>query len=81
MPIRCHSIKLLVKAMEIELHLDTGNDRQLVEDRFIEWGYSVVSFKGSPAGIPWLITVLVTGSDRQGIIDKMCNDPEFDVKC
>jgi hypothetical protein len=79
MPIRCQEIRLAANAMELDLRLDTEEDRRFVTDKFANWGYKVIAVQ--EAGLPQGITVLVEGTDDEGIIDKMCNQPEFDVKC
>ena len=67
--------------MELDLHLDSANDRHFVVDKFTEWGYEIIGVRDGAAGMPNMITILLGGNDEQGIIDKMCNQPEFDVKC
>jgi len=67
--------------MELDLRLDSEEDRRFVTDKFTNWGYKVLAVRDAGIAIPQGITVLVEGSDDQGIIDKMCNEPEFDVKC
>ena len=81
MSIRCQTIRPADNAMELELRLETVDDRQFVTDRFTKWGYKVIEVRDAGSATPQGITVLVEGSDDQGIIDKMCNEPEFDVKC
>ena len=81
MPIRCQTIRPVPNAMELDLRLDTEEDRRLVTDKFTKWGYKVIEVRDAGIALPQEITVLVEGSDDQGIIDKMCNEPEFDVKC
>ena len=70
-----------MKDMELDLHLDAMNDRRFVVDKFTEWGYEIMDVRDGAIGVPNTVTVLVGGNDDQGIIDKMCNQPEFDVKC
>jgi|GEM_PF-4216216 hypothetical protein len=79
MPIRCQTIRPADNAMELDLRLESDDDQRFVTDKFANWGYKVIAIH--EAGFPRGITVLVEGSDDQGIIDKMCNQPEFDVKC
>jgi hypothetical protein len=81
MSIRCQTIRPVANAMELDLRLDTEEDRRFVTDKFTKWGYKVIAVRDAGIAIPQGITVLVEGSDDQGIIDKMCNEPEFDVKC
>jgi hypothetical protein len=81
MLIRCQSITDSAEAMEIELSAHSQEDRQFVTDRYTQWGYRVVAVRDTPLGMPAGILVLVNGDDRDGIIDKMCEDPQFDVKC
>jgi hypothetical protein len=81
MLIRCEKITSTTEAMEIELRVHSDENRQFVTDRYAEWGYSVVSVGDAPVGIPKGIIVRVSGNDRDGIIDRMCNSPDFDVKC
>jgi hypothetical protein len=81
MLIRCEKITNTTEAMEIELRVHSEENRQFVTDRYTEWGYSVVSVGDGPEGIPQGIIVRVSGNDRDGIIDRMCNSPDFDVKC
>jgi hypothetical protein len=81
MSIRCQTIRPVANAMELDLRLDTEEDRRFVTDKFTKWGYKVIAVRDAGDLIPQGITVLVEGSDDQGIIDKMCNEPEFDVKC
>jgi hypothetical protein len=81
MLIRCEKITSTTEAMEIELRVQSEESRQFVTDRYTEWGYSVVSVGDAPVGIPKGIIVRVSGNDRDGIIDRMCNSPDFDVKC
>jgi hypothetical protein len=81
MSIRCQKIRLLVNDMELDLHLDATSDRHFAVDKFKEWGYEVVAVRDGAIGIPNVVTISVGGNDDQGIIDKMCNQPEFDVKC
>jgi hypothetical protein len=79
MPIRCQTIRPADNAMELDLRLETEDDKRFVTDKFANWGYKVIAVH--EADFPRGITVLVEGSDDQGISDKMCNQPEFDVKC
>jgi hypothetical protein len=65
--------------MELELRLDTEDDRRFVTDKFANWGYKVIAVQ--EAGFSRGINVVVEGTDDVGIIDKMCNQAEFDVKC
>jgi hypothetical protein len=65
--------------MELDLRLGAEEDRRFVTDKFANWGYKVIAVQ--EAGFPQGITVLVEGTDDEGIIDRMCNQPEFDVKC
>jgi hypothetical protein len=81
MPTRWHRIRLVVKAMELDLHLDSNADRQFVADTFTEWGYNLIAVRDAGVGMPNVITVVVSGEDEQSIIDTMCNDLAFDVKC
>jgi hypothetical protein len=81
MLIRCQKIRLGTEAMELDLHVGTNDDRRFVSDKFTEWGYKVIAVREIRVGAPNLITVSVGGRDEQGIIDRMCNEPEFDVKC
>jgi hypothetical protein len=81
MLIRCQNITSSTEAMEIELRVHSEEIRQFVTDRYTEWGYSVVSVRDAPVGMSKGIIVRVTGNDRDGIIDRMCNNPDFDVKC
>jgi hypothetical protein len=81
MSIRCQTIRPVANAMELDLRLDSEEDRRFVTDKFTNWGYKVLAVRDAGITIPQGITVLVEGSDDQGIIDKMCNEPEFDVKC
>jgi len=81
MSIRCQRIRPVANAMELDLRLESEDDRRFVTDKFTKWGYKVIAVRDAGSGIPQGITVLVEGSDDQGIIDKMCNQPEFDVKC
>ena len=81
MLICCQKIRGAADTMLIELRIDTEEKRQLVSQRFTEWGYRVISLIEAPAGERRGIFVRVTGNDREGIIDRMCNDPAFDVKC
>lgn len=81
MAIRCQRIRLVTDAMELDLHLESEDERRFVSDKFTEWGYQVISVRGGDVASPRLITVMVGGRDEDGIIDKMCNEPEFDVKC
>ncbi len=81
MLIRCQKITGATNAMEIELRIQSEECRQLVVDRYREWGYPVVSITDAPVGESSGIIVLVRGNDRNDIIDRMCNDPDFDVKC
>jgi len=81
MSIRCQTIRPVANAMELDLRLDSEEDRRFVTDKFTNWGYKVLAVRDAGIAIPQGITVLVEGSDDQGIIDKMCNEPEFDVKC
>ena len=81
MPIHCHNIRLATEAMQIELHIDSKEKRQFVTQRYAEWGYRVLSLVDGPAGEPRGIFVLVFGNDWGGIIDRMCHDPAFVVKC
>ncbi len=67
--------------MELDFRLDSDEDRRLVTDKFTKWGYKVIEVRDAGVSLPQGITVLVEGSDDQGIIDRMCNEPEFDVKC
>jgi hypothetical protein len=79
MPIRCQTIRPADNAMELDLRLETEDDQRFVTDKFANWGYKVIAVR--EAGFPRGITVRVEGRDDQGIIDRMCNQPEFDVKC
>jgi hypothetical protein len=81
MLIRCEKITSTTEAMEIELRVHSDENRQFVTDRYTEWGYSVVSVGDAPVGTRNGIIVRVSGNDRAGIIDRMCNNPDFDVKC
>ena len=81
MLIRCDKITSTTEAMDIELRVHSEENRQFVTDRYTEWGYMVVSVRDTPTGMPIGIIVRVTGNDQDGIIDKMCDDPDFDVKC
>ena len=81
MSIRCQTIRPADNAMELEFRLDGEEDRRFVTDKFTTWGYKVIAVRDAGSAIPQGITVLVEGSDDQGIIEKMCNEPEFDVKC
>jgi hypothetical protein len=79
--IRCQTIRSAANLMELDLRLDTEADRRFVTDKFAKWGYKVIAVRDADVAIPQGITVLVESSDDQGIIDKMCHEPEFDVKC
>jgi hypothetical protein len=81
MSIRCQKIRLAAETMELDLYLDSADDHQFVNDKMREWGYQVIAVRGGGVAIPNLITVTVGGRDDEGIIDRMCNQPEFDVKC
>jgi hypothetical protein len=79
MSIRCQKIRPAANVLELDLRLDTEDDRRFVTDKLANWGYTVIAVQD--ADFPRGITVLIEGSDDQGIIDKMCSQPEFDVKC
>jgi len=81
MLIRCQKITGATEAMEIELRVHSEETRRFVTDRYTQWGYNVVSVTDAPVGMAKGIIVLVSGNDRDGIIDRMCDDPDFDVKC
>lgn len=81
MPVRCQKIRLATDAMELDLCLRSQADHQFVTDKFTEWGYQVIAVREGGVASSNLITVTVGGHDDEGIIEKMCNQPEFDVKC
>jgi hypothetical protein len=81
MPVRCQKLRLAADAMELDLHLGSQAEHRFVTDKFAEWGYQVLAVREGGATSPNLITVTVSGHDDDGIIEKMCNQPEFDVKC
>ena len=81
MSIRCQRIRLGIQEMELDLQLGNKDDRRFVTDTFTQWGYKVIAVRDTAVGIPNAITVSLGGTDDQGIIDKMCNQPDFDVKC
>jgi hypothetical protein len=81
MSIRCQKIRVATDAMELDLYLDSADDHRFITDKIREWGYQVVGVRGGGVATPNLLTVTVSGRDDEGIIDKMCSQPEFDVKC